>query len=1049
MKRRHSAFWSILVMTMITAASAKDSSTYYTPDRITVGRTNVFRYSWAKRLLGEMTSKSPVTVPYYINGGYAAGGAYASQSDEFMWTLQPSTLIPRVYPHEAKAICPVHGTDVRKVDAWCAWSIEPVSHPYKVQCKLGKEWYPSNDFLAGDMTSGEFPDDGNGCDYKGKRYYFLRDYAHMAYGGAVIPALRSLSQAYVLTGETAYARKGAILLARLASEYPNHTDRSDRLFYATTGGRDPHYTWKTGGMITDLIWETFSLETTAYAYDALYPYFDQDPELISFLKAKGMPVDTAVAARRYIEEKLLRSGMSALLSGDIHGNEGLHQAAALACALVMDDFSDTHPNSQDMVDYAYHGIGHCAYLLVNGLTRDGGGHESPGYNRIKCDFIRVHRLMEQLRRRHPEELSTDRYPDLFAEPKARALFDYYIDITPLDYFLPSIGDCGGIYPPRRIPPYQYSFLSSENLFAFQRYGDPRYARACTKPDGTFFTGELFEPFPEDAIKAALAKPESQIRRESRLLDGYGIGILESGEGDNRRAVSLNYTSLIGHRQHDNLSLEMWARGVAVLPDIGYPHTCDYSWEWDSNIMAHNTVTVDETQPSRGSGGAATLFASANGVHVVAARHDPYPTTAFGSARGGNPARDVDEYERMVVLVDVDPERFYVVDLFAVRGGEQHDQSWHGPLVSPEPPKLHWQAQGNGTLAGKDVAQFATFTDRWGRTRKDFPSFLTNIRRAELGQSATWSWNLGFPEGDTLNLHLVPVGQPLDVIMGRGRSPAHTPDFGMEYLLARRTVAPGGRSLFLTVLDAFQTKPVVKSVRLVSETPLVLEVRREDGKDEITLNVPAGSSRLTTHRSLGARVRSQTGENWTRDAQIGEYEAGKGPGYATSIIRAVDHADNEIALDHRPGLDSDLAPGRAIRIFNAQRTALFRVRAVRREGELLWITLDQSALLARGPVAAVDDGIVTISAFIVFANGQVDEKGQLKPGLDYFAGSRMAEGKTARRVCGVVGGENSKIFPAERVTADELREDFGGRVVSVWQYGEGDQVEISRTRSVRP
>ncbi|MBI3922673.1 MAG: heparinase II/III family protein [Armatimonadetes bacterium] len=1029
-------------MSIVTAASAKQSATYYTPERVAIGRTNVARYPWAKTLQDWMTSKSASSVDYYIGEGYAAGGAYAAKSDEFMWTLQPSTLIPRVYPHEARAICPVHGTDVRKINAWCAWNIEPVSHPYKVQCKLGKEWYPSNDFLAGDMTSGEFPDDGNGCEYKGKSYYFLRDYVHIAYGGAVIPALRALSQAYVLTGDRTYAHKGSILLARLASEYPNHEDRKDRLFYANTGGRDPHYTWKTGGMITDLIWETFCLEAAVNAYDALYPYLDQDPELLTFLKAKGMPINTADDLRRYIEEKLVRSGMKALLSGDIHGNEGHHQAAALACALVMDDFSDVHPNSKDMVDYAYHGIGHCAYLMINGVTRDGGGHESPGYNRIKCDFIRVNRLMEELRRRHPDQFPTDKYPDLFADQKVRSLFDYYIDIMLMDSFMPSIGDSGNIQRVHRVKPYQYSYLTAENLFAFQRYHDPRYARACTKLDGTLFTGELFEPFPEEEIRAALAKPESQIKRESRLMDGYGIGVLESGEGDNCRAVSLNYTSLIGHRQQDNLSLEMWARGVESLPDIGYPFTWDYRYEWDANLMAHNTVTVDETQPSFGIGGAASLFASANGVHVVSARHDPYP-------EGFNPedkcAKGVDEYERMSLLVDVDPERFYVVDLFAVRGGEQHDQSWHGPLVTPQPPALAWETQEGGTLAGKEVAQFAEFTDRWGRTRKDFPCFLTNLRRAKMDQPATWTWNLGLPEGDVVRLHLVPVGGPMEVIMGRGRNPAHDPTFGMDYVLARRLVKPAGRSLFLTVLDAYQKTPVVESVRLLSDSPLVLEVTRSDGKDEITLYLPAGPSRVTSHRPLGVRVRSQTRDKWVRDVQVGEYASGKGPGYATGTIRATNYATNEIALDYLTSLVTDLAPGRAIRIFNAQRTAVFRIRSTRREGARLWITLDQSALLARGPVAEVADGSVTLSAYLVFANGQVDEKGQLKSSLDYFAGSWLGEGKTARLVKGAVRDEKSKVFLADPVAAGKLKKDFESKVVSVWQYGVGDQVEVARMK----
>lgn len=1034
-------------MSLSTNALCKEVPTYYTPERIAIGRENVARHPWARAVLNRITSKKAESVGYYVGQEYIAGGAYAAQSDEFMWTLQPTTLIPRVYPHESRAICPIHGMEVRKINAWCAWRIEPITHPYKVQCLVGGEWYPSNDYVAGDRTSGEFPDDGNGCEYKGKPYYFLRDYAHMAYGGVVIPALRTLSQAYLLTGDRVYAHKGAILLARLASEYPNHEERKDRLFYATTGGRDPHYTWKTGGMITDLIWETFCLEATAYAYDALYNYLAEDPDLLAFLRGKGMPVQTPDDLRHYIEGKILRSGMKALLSGDIRGNEGFHQAAALACALVMDDFSDTHPNSKDMVDYAFHGAGHAAYLLINGLTRDGGGHESPGYNRIKLDFIRVARLMEELRRRHPGLFPLDKYPDLFADAKAKALFDHFIDIMILDSFMPSIGDSGNIQAPRRVTPYQHSYLTRENLYAFRRYRDPRYARACTKPDGELFTGELFESYPEKETKAALTRLESRIARAPRLLDGYGVAILESGEGTHGRAVTLNYSSLIGHRQQDNLSLELFARGVECLPDLGYPFTWDYRSEWDANLMAHNTVTVDETQPAASIGGAASLFASAGGVHVVAAHHDPYQAE-FPSPERGEAAGGADLYERMVLLVDVDLERFYVVDVFAVRGGEQHDQSWHGPLVPVQAPPLAWEEQGAGTLAGKDVAQFAAFTDKWGRKRQDFPCFLANIKLTRLDRPAAWTWELGLPEGDAVRLHLVPVGGPMDVILGRGRSPARSPEWGLDYLIARRHVTPGERSLFLSVLDAFQKTPVIESVRLVSEAPLVVKVSRADGEDEIHLNIPPSPSYRTAPRPLGVRVRSRVGDKWVRDVQVGKWAPGRGPGYATGTLCGTDYAANQIAIESARGCEADFAPGRAVRVYNARRSAMFRVLTTKRQGDRLWITLDQTALLARGPVADVSDGTVTLAAYLVFANGEMDEKGILKPGLDAFAGSWLGEGKTARLVRGAVKGESSRVFLTESVPSDQLRKDYAGRVASIWQYGVGDPVEVACIREQR-
>ncbi len=1041
-------------------ALGKDVRTYYTDARIAVGRENVAKYDWAKAIQKRIIETGD-TIKYYIGPTYTSARKFAAQSDEFMWLLQPPTRIPRSYDVSFRTICPVCGDEVKKINVWNAWRIDPIARPDQVQCQRCKRWYPSNKYHEGDMTSGDYPDDGSGWLHEGKRYHFMREYAHMCYGSVVVPTLRSLSQAWLLTGDRNYAHKGCILLARLATEYPNYgwdrvklvgtnvaklENRFQRTYVGWCGGTHPHYTWKKGGMITDLIWETFCLEATAYAYDAFYDYLGTDPELIAFLKAKGMSITDADGLRAYIETYLFRAGMDGLLRGMIKGNEGFHQAAALAVALVMDDYSDNHPNSKDMVDYAYHGAGQSAYMMINGLTRDGGGHESPNYNRIKCDFIRVAQLMEAIRRRRPKPYPLDRYPDLFAHPKARGLFDYYIDILVLDTFVPSIGDCGGIGKPNRhdATHRRHSFLQDENLYAFQRYGDPRYARAATRFDGQPFGGRLWEPYPADEIANALRKPESQIVRRSRVLDGYGVAILESGRWPRSRAVTLNYASTIGHRQRDPLTLQVFARGLSLLPDLGYPRTWDYRWQWDANSLAHNTVTVNETQPAaRSFRNAATLFATAGGVHVAIARHNPYPERM---GLGRKDAPPVDLYERTVLLIDVDESRFYVVDLFAVRGGEQHDQSWHAMLVRPDCPDLAWRAQPKGTLAGADVPPFAAYNDRWGRRREggDFASYLTDVRRASLDSVARWSWRSGLPEGDALCLHVVPLGGPAEVIMGRGRSPVWPKDEALDYLLVRRTATGGAASHFLTVLDAFQKTPVVQAVRAMKEDPIVLEVTRADGVDEITLRLPKGPSRTTAHRPIGIRVRSVRGGP-QRDVRIGTLPDGSGPGYARAAILGLDYDRHEIVVPGDAGRDGDFQPGRAVRIYNDMRSALFRIAAARREGERWRLTLDKTALVARFPIVGVDRGRLKLGVKTPFVTGHVDAKtGALTDGPnDWYYGCRLGEGDAARLIAGIANTSPAQLHLARPVDAAVLQRDYVGKVASVWRYGVGDAVEVAR------
>ncbi len=1043
------AYWIFaggMIVVFASGLQAKTAQTYYTPERIAIGRENVERYDWAKQRFDTMMAGQPQT--YIIGRDYVSARDYAAQSDEFMWLLQPTTKLPRVFPHETVAMCPVHGKEVRKKNAWHPWRVDPINHPYQIQCMLGGEWYPSNDYVNGDMTSGEFPDDGDGVIVDGKRYYMLREYAHAAYCAVTIPCLRALSEAWVLTGDRTYAHKCAVLLARLASEYPNHDDRKDRLYLAPYGGTHPHYRWKHGGMITDLIWENFCTEAAVLSYDAIHDYLGDDPELIPFLREKGLPVENADDLREYIEHYLLRAAATGLLNGAIRGNEGHHQALAMTIALVLDDYSDTHPNSLDMIDYTYHGVGRAAYMMINGLYRDGGGHESPTYNRIKLDFIRVSRLMEHARKLHPDLLPESRYPDLFANPKAASLFDYFIEIQVLNYFLPSIGDCGGIRAPRRVGPRNYSMLGAKNVFAFQKYGDPRYARAATRCDGSLFPGEVFEPYSEDAIRAALEQPESEIKHRSRILDDYGVAILESGEGDHRRAVTLNYAAFPGHRQQDNLNLEIFARGVNILPDLGYPFTWDYRWQWDAHIMAHNTVSVGETGADTRVrlSNEASMFAGADGVHVINARHDPYPKGA-GACKAS--AASVDLYERTAALVDIDAERFYVVDLFAVNGGEQRDQSWHGPLVPVQPPDLDWQEQGGGTLAGPGVEQFAKYTDKWGRTATNFPCYLANIRRATLDGPAVWSWDYGLPEGDRLNLHVIPLGGPMEMIMGTGRSPARPDDWGLDYVFARRHAPVPERSLFLSVLDPYQKTPVVEGVRVLSENPLRLEVTYDGGRDVIHLATPPGPSRTTAHRDHGLRVQSFEGDLLKRDVQIGRWAPGEGLGVITETIQGVNYDADEVAIPYSEGWEEEFRPGLAVRIFNEKRTALFRIEEARRVGPTLRLTLDTTALLARGPVVEVEDGALTIGAHFTLSTGGVDEDGKLAGSRHlYFAGSRLGEGEKSRVVRGTwrQSASSTKVFVDESVSANELGRDYGDHVISVWQYGVGDTLELVRVYS---
>ncbi len=994
----------------ITKKTTKTYRTFYTPDRIARAKRLIAAHPWAQRISARIF-RTGDPYSYYCSAGYIAADMLCALSDDTVWELQPPTTIGRfIHPKEGANLCPVHGTEIRKFNAFNAWRIDPLNHPYKVQCPVGGEWYPSNDFHKGDMASGDYPDDGEGYVRDGISYFFLREYAHMVYGSFVMPSLRALAEAYALTDEARYGRAGCILLSRLAQQYPNYgwdrddtalEDRTDCTLMAKWGCRLPvgggtgAHNNPEGGLITAIPWEGNCLQQTALICDALWPYMDRDPAMLEYLRGKGLPAGDGAALREYIYSYILRAGARALMDGRIETtNEGVNHRVAATLALVMDDFSDRHPNSPDLLDYAFYSRKGAENLIMNGLYPDGGGHESIFYNSSKFGLILMARRFEELAALHPDMHLRERYFDFFAQPKARALFDHFIEIQTGDSIYPLLGDA---WPPalgRRMCKAVSSMPSHHLLYAADRLDHPRYAGACLADDGDVLGGDIWEAFPEEKIRRLAAMPEAAIARQSRLVDPYGAAILETGDFARRRCVSLNYSDLIGHRQQDPLNMEVQACHVPLLLDPGYPQSWDYRWQWDANSMAHNTVTVDETQPPlnclnapidplyvRGPGtgelappsdmgapGHAHWLVAGAGVHAVMIAHEHYRGVTLGHCD----ATPVRIYQRMTLMIDLNAHRSYIVDLFSVDGGEQHDQTWHAfPTAHIVAPDLPWRAQNGGTLAGGNIALYGGYTDRWGRIyeKGNAPSFFSDIRRADLSSSACWTWPTDLPEGDALDVHLVPLAPDMEIIMAKGSTPIRKPE---DYLIVRRMAFDGGMSRFLTVLEPRQGEASIADIRLIPHgseddraCAVSLEIGFRDGNvHRLSLNPDECPAESPACGASGFRLEVLRDGTIARSMVAGNVGMEHDPGWIHARVMAIEEPDSAAPrITVSLGSDDDcphLAEGRWIRIHSEARGAMYRiVRCRRMRSTVCELTLDKTLLLSRGQVAGFRDNMLML------------------------------------------------------------------------------------------
>jgi len=213
----------------VAQASAKTERMWYDDERLGVMRANLEEHQWARDYVEGLLEGEGETEPWRWGGRSYSVRRWAERDDQFFWDLMPTTRVTMMYDLDKYGVSPRHGTAVREGRAFYhPWNYDPWGHPYKIQDPIDGTWYPSNDFGEGDMTSGPYPDDGTGMVIDGERYFPVREYAIATYLHCVVPLLDRMSRAYLLTGEERYAHKAAVLLAKVAHEYPNPADKADR-----------------------------------------------------------------------------------------------------------------------------------------------------------------------------------------------------------------------------------------------------------------------------------------------------------------------------------------------------------------------------------------------------------------------------------------------------------------------------------------------------------------------------------------------------------------------------------------------------------------------------------------------------------------------------------------------------------------------------------------------------------------------------------------------------------------------------------------------------
>lgn len=913
-------------------ASASHPRLYYTPEDAKRARINIERFDWAKQ---------------YFDRIRTSADKWAAMPDGELRALVPPSGSRFAYGFSG---CPECGA------SWPWWGQGGVAsweRPGQATCTSCKRTFPDADH----------PDDGNGwkSPKNGKTYYFVGCYNAFAVQQITLHILRDLSLAYTLTGDGKYSRAAAAVYDALADTYPTTTEGS------ADYPSDPNFG---------------RLERPQYLVARALVLYAKYLDLLCDSPHFAAPSRSGNGSvRDHIEESVIRDGGRFNYQEAIKGYMGLtngqadYVRGALVAGVMLGD--------REWIDCGASGPYRLESFLGNCLDRDGHYYEtSVGY---AAHAIHLYLDMAEML----YNLRTPEYPnglDLYKHPRFRqTLFQAGVDFDCFGHF-PRFGDWepdfSTVVSDERFiaAPYLHSELlavragddaARRDWEAARDWicdGDVESRRASKAAD-SWREWLLFHAEP---VAPASGAPGARPRNEPAprpVLGGKGAVVLRSGRGRTGRAALMRYGPSNTHGHYDDLNINFYALGRELTYDLGYGlGSAHVQTGWAKHTASHNCVVVNEKSQlgAPGTGGSAYFHA------------DAAPVRAFeASSEASYASEGVDTYRRTIALVDLPGGRTYLLDVFRVAGGNQHDLMWHfqGEMTAIEGADMG-PVQAEGSLAGPgiewgskvgasgDLIGSADQRAYWNPPPGNGYGFLYNVRRAtRVSDHCTATWSVDPKGNGRLALHLLP--EP-GVEIATAEAPGILPTFPKPDFAIIRRSGEDLASGFVSVLEPYTGDPAITSVSRLECTAdpsaLALGVRVESaaGTDYIVSAVRPGSMNFRTDSGESISFNGQFGflrikdGHLVRGVLVGGTELAIGEislslpaaGYVGSVV-GVDRDRWRITVDGQ--LPSDLA-GQLAYINGAgySHNSPYRIESVSDDGRTL--ELDADCVLGRGCIS---------------------------------------------------------------------------------------------------
>jgi dienelactone hydrolase len=852
------------------ASAVKTGGAFFPGELVTRARTNARDHAWAREIRDSLV---------------AAARPWMEMSDDELWNLMFGNTIRRAWQVWSDGYCP----SCKKPVPMYEWVPDALKQPWKMRCPQCKEVFPKNDFLkfyrsglneqnvfeppradrsllfnaehpdASDPLRGFGVDDGQGYAADGKRWRFIS--AYLIFGQwkqGIVNGIRNLASAYVATGDLAYAHKAGVLLDRVADLYPTFDFGKEGVMYEGPPRSGYVSTWH------DACVEVHDL---ALAYDAVFEGLARDPELVRILAAKAAqhklanPKTGFADIQRNIEERIFRDTLEH--RPKIESNYPMTDVTITTLETVVG-----WPANRAKVMAMLDGIITKA-IAVDGVTGEKG---IAGYTVIAPRGIAE--LLSRYARSDPNFIREA----LRRHPQLHAMYRFHLDTWCLGQYYPRIGDTGGFAERNPgyvgvaftknpgINPSAYAFLWE----LYQATGDEDFVRLLHGANDASTNGLPYDLFAADPagfqanVAKVIAERGAEIKLPSVNKTEWALAILRAGERTNARAAWLDYDSGERHGHADGMNLGLFAKGLDLLPDFGYPPVQYGGWTapravWYTRTAAHNTVAVDGQNTKPGTG-KTTLWFDGNQFRAVRA--------SGPKLIGGQ------QFERTVALVDISEKDSYLIDVFRVVGGGEHTRFLHGHF---------------GRVSTQGLALAPVEETRFGQVMRDFK------RDAMPAEGWSVDWQIEdhlkyLPPSSDVHLRHTDLTRGAEVELAEawvavglygGTAEAWIP----SVLVRRRAAQPPLASTFVGVLEPYEGKSSLAAIRRLEledaeakpcrDGTVGIEVRLADGKRDVFIATDV-EARSVSNSALPVVIERKSGIRFEGDLCLIRFDAAKQP-----------------------------------------------------------------------------------------------------------------------------------------------------------------------------